>query len=143
MAELLARYNDLKAMQEAKELPIRQVYLRRIGLKLVRIKAPGIPAQRRPAQSADASADATEEITGQEFLFRFPILEYVEEASKILLLNEFELLFWYNILVNYFTQYSQDAKAVQAITAKTVRLIFFQTGYFIKRFLMQMQKTQN
>jgi ABC-type oligopeptide transport system substrate-binding subunit len=62
----------------------------------------------------------------------------VEEASKILLLNEFELLYWFNILVNYFTQYSQDDKAVEAITAKTVRLIFFQTGYFIKRFLMQM-----
>lgn len=55
-----------------------------------------------------------------------------------MLLNEFELLYWFNILVNYFTQYSQDDKAVEAITAKTVRLIFFQTGYFIKRFLMQM-----
>jgi hypothetical protein len=64
-------------------------------------------------------------MTGQEFLFRFPILEYVEDTSKIMLMNEFELLYWFNILVYYFTQYSQDAKAVQNITAKTVRLVFF------------------
>lgn len=55
VADLLARYNDLKAIQEGKELPIRQVYLRRIGLKLVRIKAAGIPAPKRPAYSEEPS----------------------------------------------------------------------------------------
>lgn len=38
LAQYLESYNDMKAIQEAKELPIRQVYLRRIGLRLVRIK---------------------------------------------------------------------------------------------------------
>jgi hypothetical protein len=35
-AKLLERYNDLKSISESKELPSRQVYLRRIGLGLVR-----------------------------------------------------------------------------------------------------------
>jgi len=37
-ARLLEYYNDLKTIQENKELPSRQVYLRRIGLNLVKIR---------------------------------------------------------------------------------------------------------
>ncbi len=36
-----------------------------------------------------------------EFLFKFPILEYVEEVSKIMLLSEFELAYWYIVLDRY------------------------------------------
>ena len=35
-AKLLESYNDLKSISESKELPSRQVYLRRIGLGLVK-----------------------------------------------------------------------------------------------------------
>ena len=37
-ARLLELYNDLKTIQDNKELPNRQVYLRRIGLELVKYK---------------------------------------------------------------------------------------------------------
>ena len=40
--------------------------------------------------------------TGEgEFLFKFPILEYVEETSKIMLMNDFELLYWFHVLERY------------------------------------------
>ena len=40
-AKLLETYNDLKSIYDNKELPNRQVYLRRFGLGLVREK-PGL-----------------------------------------------------------------------------------------------------
>ncbi len=39
---MLEEYNTLKAIQEDKELPNNQVYMRRIGLCLVRIVAKGL-----------------------------------------------------------------------------------------------------
>lgn len=100
----------MKALQESKELPNRQVYLRRIGLHLVRIREPN---------------PAPEDENQGEFLFQFPILEYVEETSKIMLMNEFELLYWFHLLQHYLTCYANDRRAVQQVNAKRVRLIFF------------------
>lgn len=37
-AKLLEYYNDLKTISDNKELPNRQVYLRRIGLNIVKIR---------------------------------------------------------------------------------------------------------
>ena len=73
-AKLLESYNDLKSISESKELPSRQVYLRRIGLGLVK----SMPE-----------------------LFKYPILQYVEETSKIMLINELELLYWYHLMNRY------------------------------------------
>lgn len=75
-----------------------------------------------------------------EFLFRFPILEYVEEVSKIMLMNEFELKYWLHVLERYLTEFAKDYQAAQNITANGVRLLFFQTAIYVKRFLAQMQK---
>lgn len=75
----------MKALQDSKELPNRQVYLRRIGLKLVMIR------------------DDTKNIQLGTVLYKYPILEYVEETSKIMLMNEFELVYWYHLLDRYLT----------------------------------------
>ena len=57
LADLLEKYNDMKALQESKELPTRQVFLRRIGLKLVKIKATnpegGASSKKRSAAAAE------------------------------------------------------------------------------------------
>ena len=75
----------MKALQDSKELPNRQVYLRRIGLKLVMIR------------------EDTKNIQLGTVLYKYPILEYVEETSKIMLMNEFELVYWYHLLDRYLT----------------------------------------
>ena len=75
----------MKALQDSKELPNRQVYLRRIGLKLVMIR------------------DDTKNIQLGTVLYKYPILEYVEETSKIMLMNEFELVYWHHLLDRYLT----------------------------------------
>ncbi|TNV83044.1 hypothetical protein FGO68_gene16524 [Halteria grandinella] len=142
LAQYLESYNDMKALQEAKELPIRQVYLRRIGLKLVRIKCPALSKEERKVRGNGLSTlnDLTSIQSGDgEFLFRFPILEYVEEISKIMLMNEFELLYWYHVLEKYLTEFAKDPIAAQNISANAVRLLFFQTAVYVKRFLMFMQ----
>ena len=93
-ARLLEIYNDLKTNQETKELPTKQVYLRRIGLNLVKHR---------------------------EDLYKFPILQYVEETSKIMLLNEFELLYWYHLMKTYLKHLRQGAY----FSHESVRLFFF------------------
>ena len=62
-AKLLESYNDLKSIFENKELPSRQVYLRRIGLGIMKTMPD---------------------------LYRYPILQSIEETSKIMLINEIE-----------------------------------------------------
>lgn len=100
----------MKALSESKELPNRQVYLRRIGLRLVRIKVP-VPDYH--------------DFNNGEFLFKFPILEFVEETSKIMLMNEFELVYWYHLLDKYLSLFAYDRRAVQRISARSVRVLFF------------------
>jgi len=58
-------------------------------------------------------------------LFKFPILEFVEETSKIMIMNEFELIYWFHLLERFLTFVSGDSKAVANLTANSVRLIFF------------------
>eukprot|EP00347_Sterkiella_histriomuscorum_P022834 403336976 len=111
-AKLLEYYNDLKTIQENKELPSRQVYLRRIGLYLVKV---------RPD------------------LYRFPVLQAIEETSKIMLMNEFELLYWYDLMRTYLVHLKESAQFSQ----ESVRLFFFQCAMFVKRFLFQIQQGKN
>ncbi|CDW84749.1 UNKNOWN [Stylonychia lemnae] len=106
-ARLLEYYNDLKTIQENKELPSRQVYLRRIGLNLVKCR---------------------------EDLYKFPILQSIEETSKIMLMNEFELLYWYDLMRTYLNNLK-----IAKFTQESVRLFFFLSAMFVKRFLYQQQ----
>jgi hypothetical protein len=90
----------MKAIHESKELPTRQVFLRRIGLQLVKITkfSDRIKEESKRKDTYD-----------KEFLFKFPILEYVEEVSKIMLLSEFELTYWYLVLERYLTFLAENA----------------------------------
>jgi hypothetical protein len=38
------------------------------------------------------------------FLYKFPILGIVDDCSKHMLMNEIELLNWFEVLVTLFTQ---------------------------------------
>jgi hypothetical protein len=97
-------------MQESKELPTRQVYLRRIGLQLVKITKTLSSAPKNKKVKFDENDSG-------EFLFKFPILEYVEEVSKIMLLSEFELIHWYLVLERYLQRLADDVEDVKQITA--------------------------
>ena len=85
------------------------MYLRRISLRLV--------GKYRPA------------------LYKFPVLQFVEETSKILLLNEIQLVYWYHLMKTYLTRLNGDA----IFTLETVRLFFFESAMFVKKFLLQRQ----
>ncbi len=102
----------MKALQEQKELPTRQVFLRRIGLSLVRIK---VKKQLNTKKGKTNEEVKFEE--GEEFLYKFPLLEYVEETSKIMLLSESELIYWFILLRRYLEILASDESAVQDITA--------------------------
>ena len=91
---LLEIYNDLKTIHESKDLPNRQVYLRRISLNLVKHR---------------------------NELFRFPILQFVEETAKIMLMNEFELLYWYHLMKTYLKHIREGIN----FSKDSVRLFFF------------------
>jgi hypothetical protein len=54
---------------------------------------------------------------GEEFLYKFPLLEYVEEVSKIMLLSESELIYWFILLKRYLEILASDDQAVKDITA--------------------------
>ena len=105
-AKQLECYNDKKAIHESKELPTRQVFLRRIGLQLVKI-----------TKDSDVKEERKKKDSDKEFLFKFPILEYVEEVSKIMLLSEFELTYWYLVLQKYLTFMAENVEDVREITA--------------------------
>ena len=87
-------YNDTKTLEEAKEIANRQICIRRISLKLVARRAS---------------------------LYTFPILQYVDETSKILLMNEIELVYWYHLMKTYLTKLDGEEK----FTEESVRLFFF------------------
>ena len=104
-AKMLKIYNDLKSQEELREITNRKVYLRRISLRLLKC---------RPD------------------LYPFPLLIFVEETSKILLMNEQELIYWYHLMKTYLTRLDGDAK----FTHESVRLFFFQSAMFVKKFFL-------
>jgi hypothetical protein len=76
------------------------VFLRRIGLRLTKIKAK-IEEKGKYVEKA-------------EFLFKYPILDYVEEISKIFIFNEFELIQWCFVLEHYLTKISYSKNIVES-----------------------------
>lgn len=57
-----------------------------------------------------------------------------------MLMSEFELFYWFHVLEKYLTGFAQDKQGVANVTANGVRLLFFQTAMFVKKFLMQLQQ---
>jgi len=99
-------YNDLRSSEEGKEIPFKHVIFRRISKHLV---------------------------DKHEDLYRFPILEYVSDTSKILMLEEIELVYWYHLMKTYLSKLNGEAR----FTEESVQLFFFQAGFFVKKFLLQ------
>lgn len=64
-------------------------------------------------------------------LYKFPILQYIEETSKILLINEYELLYWFNFMTYYLGEVKQNAN----FNSEMIKLFFFQSAMFVKKFL--------
>ena len=91
---LLQIYNDLRSSEEGKEIPFKHVILRRISKRLV---------------------------DKREDLYRFPILEYVSDTSKILMLEEIELVYWYHLMKTYLSKLNGEAR----FTEESVQLFFF------------------
>jgi hypothetical protein len=69
-------------------------------------------------------------------LFKFPILQYVEETSKIMLINELELIYWYNLMSTYLKRIRPNG----IFNADSVKLFFFQSAMFVKKFLYYQQQ---
>jgi len=65
-------------------------------------------------------------------LYQYPILQFVDETSKILLMNEIELVYWYFLMKKYLTIVKNEAK----YSHDSVRLFFFETAMFVKKFLL-------
>ncbi len=101
---LLQHYNDLRHEEERKEYPCKLIMLLRIALRLRNLR---------------------------EEMYKFPLQEYVQETSKILLINEYECAFWYHLMKTYLTRVNGDA----VFTMESVKLFFFQSAMFVKYFL--------
>lgn len=95
----------MKTQEELKEIANRQVHLRRLSLHILKHR---------------------------EDLYPFPILEFVEETSKVLLMNELELVYWYHLMKTYLTRLDGDAR----FTRESVRLFFFMSAMFVKKFIL-------
>ena len=50
-------------------------------------------------------------------------------------MNEFELIYWYHLLKTYLKHLCDGAK----FSIESVRLLFFQSAMFVKKFLFQKQ----
>lgn len=92
-------------MEDTREPSIRQLYLRRLSLEI---------SKERPD------------------LFPFPVLQNIEEVSKIFLMTEIELTHWYHLMKTYFVKLDGEER----FSAESVRLFFFQTAMFVKRFML-------
>jgi hypothetical protein len=41
-------------------------------------------------------------------LYQFPILQFIEETSKIMMMNEFELLYWFDLMKTYLKCFKKN-----------------------------------
>jgi hypothetical protein len=55
-------------------------------------------------------------------------------------MNEFELLYWLDLLEKYLSVLSEDKQSVEDLSSTAVRLLFFQAAMYVKRFLKEFQK---
>jgi hypothetical protein len=102
---LLRKYNDLKNLQDQEDIKSKMVILRRIAHKINWIR---------------------------DDLYKYPILEFVQDTSKTLLLNELELLYWYHALKTFLKSVNGDPR----FTYDSLRLFFYQCGFYVKRVLL-------
>ncbi|TNV84447.1 hypothetical protein FGO68_gene6247 [Halteria grandinella] len=106
---LLREYNDMRTHEEE---------ARDIGNKLVYTRRISL-----------------ELVKHREDLYPFPILHFVEDTAKIAMMRELELAYWYHLMKTYLKKLDGD----QRFTIDSVRLFFFNTAVFTKRFLLQRQ----
>ena len=81
-------------MEDGREASIRQIHLRRLSLELV---------------------------NSRNDLYPFPILQFVEETSKVFLMSEIELAYWYHLMNTYFVKLDGEER----FSSESVRLFFF------------------
>jgi hypothetical protein len=74
-------YNDQSTYEEESDIANRMVYVRRISLKLLKF---------RPD------------------LHPFPILHFVEETAKVVMMRELELAYWYDLMKTYLKRLDGD-----------------------------------
>ena len=82
------------------------------------------------------------EETKEDFLFKYPVLSFIEETQKIMLMNEIELVYWKIVLQKYLQAFANDQNAMKSQTAEIIRLIFFQCAMHIKKFLLLQYKVK-
>lgn len=82
------------------------------------------------------------EETKEDFLFKYPVLSFIEETQKIMLMNEIELVYWKIVLQKYLQAFANDPHALKSQTADIIRLIFFQCAMHIKKFLLLQYKAK-
>jgi hypothetical protein len=102
---LLSQYNDLKNLQDEEDFKGKVVILRRIALNINTLR---------------------------DDLFKYPILEFVQETSKTLLLHELELIYWYHVLKTFLKRVNGDP----GFNYDSLRLFFYQSGVYVKRVLL-------
>eukprot|EP00347_Sterkiella_histriomuscorum_P001818 403370560 len=100
----LQKYNQARSIFESKfELPTRQIHLRRLAQELL-IEIPEI--------------------------YKYPIYNYVEDCAKHLLINDIELLNWYEIILQLFSQFENQLSSMKQLQ---IRVLIYQAGRIIKR----------
>jgi len=82
------------------------------------------------------------EETKEDFLFKYPVLSFIEETQKIMLMNEIELVYWKIVLQKYLQAFANDQNAMKSQTAEIIRVIFFQCAMHIKKFLLLQYKVK-
>jgi len=102
---LLRKYNDLKNLQDEEDFKSKMVILRRIAHKINSLR---------------------------DDLYKYPILEFVQDTSKTLLLHELELLYWYHTLKTFLKRVNGDPR----FNHDSLRLFFYQSGIYVKRVLL-------
>eukprot|EP00347_Sterkiella_histriomuscorum_P024521 403330818 len=107
-AKLLEFYNDMKTNSENSELPTRYLHLRRLSLLIIK---------------------------EHHQMYRYPILQFIEETAKIMLMNDIEILYWYQLMKKYLNAVKRECQ----LQCEQVRIFFFLTAMFAKTFLVKSQ----
>ena len=103
---LLRQYNDLKNLQDQDDIRSKLVIHRRIAHRITILR---------------------------DDLYKYPILEFVQDTSKTLLFQEVELLYWYHALKTFLKRVNGDPR----FNYDSLRLFFYQSGVYVKRVLLK------
>ena len=69
-------------------------------------------------------------------LFKYPILDFVQDTSKTVLLHELELIYWYHTMKTYLKRVNGDPE----FSFETLKLFFFQSAIYVKKVLLYQLK---